>query len=144
MYLFYCIKCTIPYQSLTLIMTVSGVSAHQTKPPGLSGHASKPVFERCLVWKLGHLRGTVLTEVLQGIPQSLQADHNSHYSVITLPIQSRDRAVSIATGYGLDDRGVGVQVPVGSRIFFSPHHLDQLWGPPSLLSNGYQGLFLLR
>jgi hypothetical protein len=23
----------------------------------------------------------------------------------------------IATGYGLDDRGVGVRVPVGSRIF---------------------------
>jgi hypothetical protein len=26
-------------------------------------------------------------------------------------------AVGIATGYGLDDRGVGVRVPVGSRIF---------------------------
>jgi hypothetical protein len=25
----------------------------------------------------------------------------------------------IATGYGLDDRGVGVRVPIGSRIFFS-------------------------
>jgi hypothetical protein len=25
---------------------------------------------------------------------------------------SRDSAVSIATGYGLDDQGVGVQVPV--------------------------------
>jgi hypothetical protein len=30
---------------------------------------------------------------------------------------SRDSAVGIATGYGLNDRGVGVQVPVGSRIF---------------------------
>jgi hypothetical protein len=27
---------------------------------------------------------------------------------------SRDSAVGIATGYGLDDRGVGVRVPVGS------------------------------
>jgi hypothetical protein len=26
-------------------------------------------------------------------------------------------AVGIATGYELDDRGVGVRVPVGSRIF---------------------------
>jgi len=27
-------------------------------------------------------------------------------------------------------------------IFFSlPLHPDWLWGPPSLLSNGYQGLF---
>jgi hypothetical protein len=25
----------------------------------------------------------------------------------------------ITTGYGLDDRGVGVQVPVGSKIFFT-------------------------
>jgi hypothetical protein len=27
--------------------------------------------------------------------------------------------VGIASGYGLDDRGVGVRVPVGSRILFS-------------------------
>jgi hypothetical protein len=30
-----------------------------------------------------------------------------------------DSAVGIATGYGLDGRGVGVRVPVGSRIFSS-------------------------
>jgi hypothetical protein len=30
---------------------------------------------------------------------------------------SRDSAVGIVTGYWLDDRGVGVRVPVGSRIF---------------------------
>jgi hypothetical protein len=34
--------------------------------------------------------------------------------------QNRDRPVGIAIGYGLDDRGVEVQVPVGSRIFSSP------------------------
>jgi hypothetical protein len=33
---------------------------------------------------------------------------------------AQDSAVGTATGYGLDDRGVGVRVPVGSRIF-SPH-----------------------
>jgi hypothetical protein len=33
---------------------------------------------------------------------------------------NRDRAFGIATGYGLGDRGVGVLVPVGSRIFSSP------------------------
>jgi hypothetical protein len=30
---------------------------------------------------------------------------------------SRDSVVGIATGYELDDGGVGVRVPVGSRIF---------------------------
>jgi hypothetical protein len=30
---------------------------------------------------------------------------------------SRNSSVGIATGYELDDRGVGVRVPVGSRIF---------------------------
>jgi hypothetical protein len=52
----------------------------------------------------------------------------------------RDNVVGIATGYGLDDRGVGVRVSVGTR-FLPPQCLDQLWGPPSFLSNGYQGLF---
>jgi hypothetical protein len=56
---------------------------------------------------------------------------------------SRDSAVGIVTGYGLDDRGVGVRVPVGSRTFSSPRRPDRLWGPPSLsiLSNGYRELF---
>jgi hypothetical protein len=49
----------------------------------------------------------------------------SHYNQ-----NSRDSSVGIA-----DDWGVGVRVPVGSRIFssFCP---DQLWSSPSLLSNG--------
>jgi hypothetical protein len=38
--------------------------------------------------------------------------------------KSRDCTVGIATGYGLDDRGVGVRVPVGSRTFFSPRRPD--------------------
>jgi hypothetical protein len=32
-------------------------------------------------------------------------------------VGSRDGVFGIATGYGLDDRGIGVRVPVGSRIF---------------------------
>jgi hypothetical protein len=42
----------------------------------------------------------------------------------------------IVTDYGLDDRGVGVRVSVGSRIFSSPRRPDLLWGPPSLLVPG--------
>jgi hypothetical protein len=37
-------------------------------------------------------------------------------------IMSRDSAVGIATGYGLDD-GVGVRDPVGARIFSTPSKL---------------------
>jgi hypothetical protein len=43
-------------------------------------------------------------------------------------VRTRDSVVGIANGYGLDDRGIGVRVPVGSRIFSSPRRPDRLWG----------------
>jgi hypothetical protein len=54
---------------------------------------------------------------------------------------SADRAVSIPTAYGLDDRGVGVRVPVRARFPSSPRRPDRLWGSYRLLSNGYRGLY---
>jgi hypothetical protein len=53
---------------------------------------------------------------------------------------SQGNVVGIATGYWLDDRGGGIRVPVGLRIFSSPRRPDRLWGPPSLLSHGYRGV----
>jgi hypothetical protein len=51
----------------------------------------------------------------------------------------RDSSVRIATAYGLDYRG---SIPRRGEIFFSsPHRPDRHWGPPSLLYNGYRGLF---
>jgi hypothetical protein len=38
-----------------------------------------------------------------------------------LQIRSRDSVVGIATSYGLDDGGVGVRIPVGSRILSFPN-----------------------
>jgi hypothetical protein len=44
---------------------------------------------------------------------------------------SRDSSVGIATGYDLDDGGIGLLVPVGSSIFSSPCCPDRLWGHPT-------------
>jgi hypothetical protein len=45
-------------------------------------------------------------------------------SVVPQEIRSRDSAVGIATGYGLDGRGFGVRFPVRLRIFSSPRRPD--------------------
>jgi hypothetical protein len=51
----------------------------------------------------------------------------------------RDSAVGIATGYGLEDREVGVRVPVGLRTFSSSHRPDQLWAHPASYPMGTVG-----
>jgi hypothetical protein len=55
--------------------------------------------------------------------------------------KNRDSAVGIAIGYGLDDQGVGVPVPVEERIVTCSCRPYWLLGLPNLLSNGYRGLF---
>jgi hypothetical protein len=68
---------------------------------------------------------------------SMKRHHKLHYLYRILRcFGSGDSAVGIATDYGLDDRRVGVRIPVGSRIFTFPQCPDRLWGPPSLLSIG--------
>jgi hypothetical protein len=62
-----------------------------------------------------------------------QYERRSISIIILSGVGSRDSVVGIATAYGLDHRGVGVRVPVGSRIFSSPRRSDRLWGPPNLL-----------
>jgi hypothetical protein len=44
--------------------------------------------------------------------------------------------------YGLDDRAIGGSIPGrGKGFFLYPLCPDRLWGPPSLLYNGYRGSF---
>jgi hypothetical protein len=56
---------------------------------------------------------------------------------IAIPL-SHGSAVGIMTGYVLDDRGIGVRVPVGSRILTSPYRPHRVCCSLNFLSNGYR------
>jgi hypothetical protein len=55
---------------------------------------------------------------------------NQEIEITHLEVSDRDSSVGIATGYGLNDRGFGFRVPLGSRIFSSPRRPKRLCGPP--------------
>jgi hypothetical protein len=78
--------------------------------------------------------------VTYNVMESKDRNKNYFYNIqVPLGDGAWGGPVGIATGYGLDDRGVGVRVPVGSGIFISPYRPDRLWGPPILLlSNGHR------
>jgi hypothetical protein len=86
-------------------------------------------YERLLTWR--RTSASICSSSEQMMEQYFKTDDNQH----------NDSSVGIATSYGLEGRGVGVRVPVWSRIFSSPHRPNRLWGPPNLLSNGYRGSF---
>jgi hypothetical protein len=54
-----------------------------------------------------------------------------------LPLtESWDSSVGIVTGWT-----AGIRFPAGARFFSSPYRPDRLWGPSSVLSNGYRVFF---
>jgi hypothetical protein len=53
--------------------------------------------------------------------------YTAFYGVLKKTVWRRNSSVGIATGYRLNDRGVGVRVPVGSKIFSSSRRPDRLW-----------------
>jgi hypothetical protein len=71
----------------------------------------------------------------QQIPALEIVDNTNKFGIV------QSSVVGTEAGYGMNDRRVGVRVPVGSRIFTSQYRPDRLLGPSTLLSNGYRGLF---
>jgi hypothetical protein len=65
--------------------------------------------------------------------------HSKHCDIETLTI-GRGSILCIESKKGLEDRGVGVRIPVGTRTVTSPYRPERFWGPPSLISIGYRGL----
>lgn len=63
---------------------------------------------------------------LQFIRWNINVYFSRNLIEIIYSIMSLDSVVTIATGYALDYRGVGVRFPVRSRIFNSPCHADRL------------------
>jgi hypothetical protein len=67
------------------------------------------------------------------IPLSFQLER---IKTAQIHICLKDSSVGIATGWT-----AGVRFAAGVRFFSRPCRPYLLWGPPSLLSNGYRGLF---
>jgi hypothetical protein len=99
-------------------------------PKSQVGHPASCYFIR-IIWKWNYVHNwTVLVQ---------QTMLSALHSFLTTPYYC---TISIVIGYGLDNRGVGVRVPVEARIFSSPCHPNGLWGSLSLLFNVYWGSFL--
>jgi hypothetical protein len=65
-------------------------------------------------------------------------DFPKFINIINVRRTAGDSSLGIATGHGLDDRG---SIFSRDKRFFScPQCQDRLWGPPSLLFNGYRGV----
>jgi hypothetical protein len=79
-------------------------------------------------------RNWVAAPCVRRYPVDVKMSHALHS-------RSRNTTVGVATGYGLDGRGVGLWVPVGTRFVSSLRRPDRFGGPPSLLSIGCLWLF---
>jgi hypothetical protein len=84
-------------------------------------------LERCmplLFWILNEIGFNDLLFQESNVAKLMSYRESNYFSLYLY--RSRDSVVGVATSYGLDDRRVGVGVPVGSRIFSSPNRPDRL------------------
>jgi hypothetical protein len=139
-----CLRCPL-FVLLFYILPSASVLCHLAQNTCRSNHYQCPFEQNAFSRRIISYKNALWTLSKLGIwsinaapPPIRQGDENFNPPIV----RSRDGAVGIATGYGLDDQGVGVRVPVGSRIFSSPRRPERIWGPPNLLFNGYRGLFL--
>jgi hypothetical protein len=87
---------------------------------------------------------TILTSTI-GVVSSASAVHFIFSNTFSV-FKSRGSAVGIATGYGPAEQGVGVRVPVKSRILIFPYRPDRLrptkppiqWAPGFFIGKGYR------
>jgi len=73
--------------------------------------------------------------------QFVSNNHSAICPTVISNILPQDSSVSTATDYRMDNQMIGIQIPAGTGNFSLWHCPDWLWGPPSLLSNGYWELF---
>jgi hypothetical protein len=71
----------------------------------------------------------------------LQSAHITHSISHPTPTIREPQLRSQFSDWLRAGRPRGWEFPVGSRIFTSPCLPDRLWGPSSLISNGYRGPF---
>jgi hypothetical protein len=108
----------------------------------------QPRFYCCLLY-LGNvlLSRWSYSVTISIVISPMRATYPTHFvlldfaTLLLLLFRSRDSSVVIATGYGLDDRWVGLRIPVRAKFLSSPPRPDRFSGPPSLLSNGHRVLF---
>jgi hypothetical protein len=111
-------------------MPVSTQQGDDTPP---SKHTSQRSISHCVLDIMDIMESE---EYTQSLSSNSYWPHRGEFYVMYTSQRSRDSAVGIATGYGLDDRRGRSYSPGRERP-------DLFCGPPRLFSDGYRGLFPL-
>jgi hypothetical protein len=120
------IPCVVLYRSTRSFPRVTNATKKACNIGIFSEFAVPFVLQPSLCYN--EMKGVTPIFSLLSDPTSSNICNLSRYHI------SPDNPASIASGYGLDGREVGVRGPIKPRFFFSPRCPDRLLGPLSLLS----------